>query len=295
MEYCLRLGNGIGNKIFVLVYYLFKYPNDTIYVADQLSVHQKGTSEEKIWHLYPELLNNPTLKFVSFKKYLQLKEAGMSKLNDDFQTPLHNVEGFSKLSIRKYFKVRSDLDYLAEKYDLDTGLFVHFRLGDKFFINYESLQQGRSVNYVIMKPEFYLKYIKLFKGPVYIFSDSIEIAKCIFPDFNHAEEGVNETVYCFQNCKNAIISDSTMSIAALKLNNRRYNAIVPGYTILRKSLNVTPYFEKSTRVTVELDKSLMLTKKKDYADIISKCNANESSLNELRELYKKIRDVNTEE
>lgn len=295
MEYCLRLGNGIGNKIFVLVYYLFKYPNDTIYVADQLSVHQKGTSEEKIWHLYPELLKNPTIKFITFKKYLELKEAGMSKLNDDFQTPLYNVEGFSKLSIRKYFKVRSDLDYLTKKYDLDTGLFIHFRLGDKFFINYDLLQQGRSVKYVIMKPGFYLKYIKLFKGPVYIFSDSIEIAKCIFPGFNHAEEGVNETVYCFQNCKNAIISDSTMSIAALKLNNRRYNGIVPGYTILRKSLQITPYFEKSTRVTVELDRSLMLTKKKDYADIISKCNANESSLNELRDLYKKIRDVNTEE
>jgi hypothetical protein len=295
MEYCLRLGNGIGNKIFVLVYYLFKYPNDTIYVADQLSVHQKGTEEEKIWYLYPQLLNNPGIKFVSFKKYLELKEAGMPKLNEEFRIPLYNVEGFSKLSIRKYFKVRTDLDYLAKKYDLDTGLFVHFRLGDKFFINYESLQQGHPLNYVVMKPEFYLKYIKLFKGPVYIFSDSPEIAKCMFPGFNHAEEGVNETVYCFQNCKNAMISDSTMSIAALKLNNRRYNAIVPGYTIIRRNLQIAPFFESSARVTLELDKSLMLTKRKDYADIVNKCNANKSSLTELRELYKTIRDVNTEE
>lgn len=296
MEYCLRLGNGFGNKLFVLVYYLYKYPEDTIYVADQLSIHQKGTKEEKIYYMYPDLLNHPKLKFVTFKKYLELKESGMEKLNADYKVALYDVSGFSKLSVRKYFKPTQDLDYLKNKYDLDHGMFIHFRLGDKFFINLNSLSLKGNISHVIMKPDYYLKYLDSFNGSIYIFSDSIQITKCLFPDdprFHYVDEGVNETVYCFQNCKNAIIPDSTLSISALKLNNRKYNAVVCGYYISDNVMKPASYFTESDRITVEKDKSLLMTKKQEYVAVIDRCKINPVSFRELNDLYKKVHSINT--
>jgi hypothetical protein len=291
MEYCLRLSHGMGNKIMALVYYLSQYPNDTLYVADQVSVHQKGLPHEKIYYLYPELLKHPNLKFISFNEYLKIKET-MPKLGITFSDKIETIKknegeiivswnsifddgrGFKKTSIRKYFKPNTELDYLKKKYDFDKGMFVHFRLGDKFRENMKNFKEDKPIGYILMKPQYYLKYLNNFSGPVYIFSDEIEVAKCLLKDdrFEYTDEGTNEAIYCFQNAKHMIVSESTMSIVAMKLNSRKYQAIVPGYLIRETVVVSTKYATESEKTHLETDKNLILSKKEDYIKIIKECH-----------------------
>jgi hypothetical protein len=268
MEYLLRLINGIGNKIFILSYFLNKYPKDTLLIIDQQSHHQRGSAEEKIWYLYPELLNHPQIRFIKWKQYDELKGniPELQVTNDVF----HNIEGFSKA--KKWFAPNSEYSYLDDKYDFARGLFVHFRLGDKFIQNYQKVRKGAAKDYIVMKPEYYIKHIINAKGPVYVFSDQPRIAKCLLGDeYIYVDEGVNETMYCFQNARHLVLSESTMGFAALKLNNKRYYAVVPGHFIWEKKLVKTPYFEKSTKLEIEHDKDFILETKAEYEDIIQKC------------------------
>jgi hypothetical protein len=271
MEYLLRLINGIGNKIFILVYFLNKYPEDTLLIIDAKSHHQHGSEKEKIWHLYPKLLEHPKIKFIRWKEYDSLKLQGIKELeitNDIF----HNIEGFSEKAIKKYFKINSEYDYLKTKYDFVKGLFVHFRLGDKFIQNYQKVRKGASKDYIVLKPEYYLKYISEFNGPIYIFSDDPKLAKCLLgTNYEYPIEDTNETLYCFQNAKHLIISESTMSIAGIKLQTKKFKAIVPGYFIWEKKVIKTPYFKKDMNIEIENDELLILNTKSDYEDVIKKC------------------------
>lgn len=269
MEYLLRLINGIGNKIFILSYFLDKYPKDTLLIIDQRSHHQKGSAEEKIWHLYPELLNHPRIRFIRWNKYDELKEnvAELKVTNDIF----HSIEGFSKA--KKWFTPNSEYKYLDSKYDFVRGLFVHFRLGDKFVQNYQKVRKGAAKDYIVMKPEYYLKHIQNAKGPVYIFSDQPKLAECLLGgDYTYVNQDVNETMYCFQNARHFILSESTLGFAALKLNRKRYHAVVPGYFIFNKKMIRTPYFEDTASIEIEDDKAFILETKAEYEDIIRKCN-----------------------
>jgi hypothetical protein len=291
MEYCLRLTQGMGNKIILLVYYLLKYPDNKLYIADQVSVHQKGLPHEKIYYLYPDLLKHPKLKFISFEDYLKLKET-MPKLTVSFfkrhlDVPKHllppltvtwdsvfnELSGFNKTSIRKYFKPNLELEYLNKKYDMDNGMFIHFRLGDKFRENIKNLNEGRTIQYILMKPEYYLKHLKNFTGPVYVFSDEIEVARCLLKDdrFQYTNEGTNEAIFCFQHAKHMILSDSTMSISAMKLNSRKYHAVLPGYLIRNLVVKVTPFAIESEKVHIDTDKKLILSKLNEYKQIIKEC------------------------
>ena len=75
MEYLLVLKNGIGNKIFIIINFLHRYPKHTFYIVDRTTHHQEGTQEEKIWNLFPLLKEHPRIKFIRWKKYDELKRA----------------------------------------------------------------------------------------------------------------------------------------------------------------------------------------------------------------------------
>jgi len=270
MEYLLRLINGIGNKIFILVYFLHKHPRDTLLVIDQQSHHQRGSAKEKIFAIYPDLLDHPKIRFIKWKEYDELKGnvAELEVTNDIF----HNIEGFHKA--KKWFTPNPEYQYLESKYDLAKGLFVHFRLGDKFVQNYQKVRKGAPKDYIVLKPEYYLKHIQNAKGPVYIFSDQPSLAKCLLGgDFTYVNEDVNETMYCFQNARHLVLSESTMGFAALKLNRKRHHAVVPGYFVWQGKSILTPYFEESANVEIEDDKAFILETKAEYEDIIRRCKS----------------------
>ena len=270
MEYLLRLINGIGNKIFILVHFLNKYPKDTLLVVDQRSHHQSGSAKEKIWNLYPDLLDHPRIRFIRWSEYDNLKETvpELEITNDIF----HSTEGFPKA--KKYFTPNTLYDSLQDKYDFASGVFVHFRLGDKFVQNYQKVRKGAAKDYIVLKPEYYLKHIESAKGPVYIFSDQPKLAKCLLGgDYTYVNEDVNETMYCFQNARHLILSESTLGFAALKLNRKRYHAVVPGYFVWNKKMIHTPYFEESASIDIENDKEFILETKAEYEDIIRKCKS----------------------
>ena len=164
------------------------------------------------------------------------------------------------------------MKYLKNKYDFVKGLFVHFRLGDKFIQNYQKVRKGASKDYIVLKPEYYLKYISEFNGPIYIFSDDPKLAKCLLgTNYEYPIEDTNETLYCFQNAKHLLISESTMTIAGIKLQTKKFKAIVPGYFIWEKKVIKTPYFKKDMNIEIENDELLILNTKSEYEDVITKC------------------------
>lgn len=272
MEYILVLKNGLGNKIFILINFLHRYKNVTFHIIDKTSHHQERLSEEKIWHLFPKLKDIKNVSFIRWKEYDELK-----KKLPEFEIPFdifYSIEGF-KPKIKKYFKSNEIYDTLKEKYDLKKGIFVHFRLGDKFDLNLIELKNNKPPKYVVMKPEYYeyhISNLRMNDEPVYIFSDSIKIAKCLLSgEYTFVDEGANETFYCFQNARRVIISESTLSIAAVLLGSKKKDFIFPDFLYMPKEdgtykLIRSPYFNNG-----ETQKKFLLQTLEDYKDIIKKC------------------------
>ena len=261
MEYILVLKNGIGNKIFALVNILHKYPKTNFYVVEQQSHHKEG----KLIDMFPALKDLKYVKFIDWKEYDKLKDT-ISEVPIPSNI-YHSIEGFTP-SIKKYFKQDQSLDY-----DFTKGIFVHFRLGDKFDMNFQELKKSRPQRYVVMKPEYYLDHISALlekkDGPVYIFSDEPALAKCLLGNhFKYPNEDVNQTFYCFYYAKRVIISDSTLSIAAVLLGSKKKELVAPGY-IYNTSYKLvkSPYFAGDSN-----QKYLMKTLQ-DYKEVIKKCKS----------------------
>jgi hypothetical protein len=265
MDHLLVLKNGIGNKIFMLINILHKHPKSNFFIVEQQSHHKEG----KLVDLFPALKDLRNLKFISWKEYDKLKET-----IQDISVPdsvYFDISGFTS-SVKKYFKT-TDYDSLKQKYDFTKGIFVHFRLGDKFQSNFNELKKSRPIRYVVMKPEYYLDHIaELLEkkdGPVYIFSDDPSLAKCLLGDgFEYPDEDVNETFYCFRNAKRTIISDSTLSIAAVLLGSKKKDLVSPDFLYMPPSYKLvkSPYFSGG-----ESDPTYLLKTLEDYKEIIKKC------------------------
>jgi hypothetical protein len=274
MDYLLILKNGLGNKIFILVNFLHKYKNVHFHIVDGTSHHQEGLPEEKIWHLFPRLKEVSNVSFIRWREYDELK-----KTIPEFEVPFdifYVTSGF-KPSTKKLFVPASEYQALEEKYDFKKGIFVHFRLGDKFVQNYHKAKKGKELEYVVMKPEFYEDHISELRKkdePVYIFSDQPSLAKCLLTRDNYmfVDEGVNETFYCFQNARRVILSESTLTIAAVLLGSKKKDLIVPNFLIRpmnqgeQPKLIPSPYFSEG-----ESNKKYLLRSLTDYIDIVKKC------------------------
>jgi hypothetical protein len=272
MDYLLVLKNGLGNKIFILANMLHRNPKATLHIVDGKSHHQEGLPSEKIWHLFPELEKHPRIKFIRWKEYDELKKTmpELEVLNEIYYTS----EGF-KPATKKLFTPASEYEALESKYDFKKGIFVHYRLGDKVQINYHRLKKGKELQYVVMKPEFYIDHISELRKqnePVYIFSDSPKEAKCLLGDYTFVNEGTNETFYCFWKAKRVILSESTLSIAAVLLGSKKKDLVVPNFLITPPDasqpykLVKSPYFSHG-----ETNEDYILKTLADYNTLIKKC------------------------
>jgi hypothetical protein len=264
MEYLLILKNGLGNKIFALINVLHRYPKDKFIVLDKTSHHQEGLSEEKIWNLFPDLLKHPRIKFIRWSNYDAIKDS-IKELEFTW-TIFYEIDGFVP-SLKKYFHASEDFAYLEDKLDFKKGIFVHVRLGDKVQQNMQALKAKKPIRYIVMKPEYYQDYIlKLRKKdePVYILSDDLVLAEKILPGYEYPDLTVNETFYCFQNARRVILSESSLSIAAVLLSKKKKDLVVPNFLIMHyedksSKLISSPYFSEG-----ESNKKYIMKTMEDY-------------------------------
>jgi hypothetical protein len=292
--YIVKLGSGLGNKIFYLANILYKIKGNFL-VFDSKSVHQKGLDIEHVSYLFPSLKEHPRIKFIKSwkeydtllktipelpKSYLESDDKNCRKSKRiDFVYENHKAV-FKSTVIRKYFALNPVYSYL-DKLDLKHGIFVHFRLGDKVLINYNSLISGKKIEFILLKPEFYLDYIaKLRKKdePVYICSDSPKVAKCLLGDeFNYLDLDTNETFYCFRNCSRVILSDSSLTISAVYLGTKKKDLVYPNFYVRIFScegdgnplrVEKSPFFEGGGGVS---DPKYLLDTLSDYKKIIKQC------------------------
>lgn len=268
MDYLLVLKNGLGNKIFILINFLHKYKNVHFHIVDSKSHHQEGLPSEKIWHLFPKLKELSNVSFIRWKEYDELK-----KTMPEFEVPfdIYYVTSGFKPATKKLFVPAPEYEALEDKYDFKKGIFVHFRLGDKFRLNLTELRKGKPVKYVLMKPEFYEDHISELRKrnePVYIFTDEVPLAKCLLGDYTFVDEGANETFYCFQNARRVIISESTLTIAAVLLGSKKKDLVVPNFLNMPPDYKLvsSPYFSEG-----ESNKKYLLRTLTEYTDVIKRC------------------------
>jgi len=239
--YISYLKNGFGNKILQLLYLIHYYKNlkptpEKLYLVQAPSHHDKRTSNENILNIFPNLNKLKFLKFISWKEYDSIKKSNIPYTEiiyelDDWFTDIY----FTKLNsfLKSYLTINPIYKSLLPKYDIKNGIAIHYRLGDKLMINLK-----HSFRYVIMKPTYFIDHCKQMlqekTGPIYIFSDSIDLAKyllkelpsnlIIYPNIDYIE-----TFYLFTKFKRMIISDSTLSICAALLNKKASKIIIPYY------------------------------------------------------------------
>ena len=212
--YCV-ITQGFGNKVFdiiIMLYLKYKYKCN-IYVLVHLSHHNSKT-DPSISHLFPKLK-----KYINFMK--NWKQYNKIKVNKTIQTLWANdFETMSDLPrtldgtyiIRQQYKMYKFISIMYYKFkdkkfknvfDINTKLIsknilklhkedyvcVHIRYGDKLKIaikDYNNTTSVKDTSFIIFKPEYYIKLIKLFlkqvKVPIYIVSDSNSIVeKFILP------------------------------------------------------------------------------------------------------------------
>jgi len=272
---------GLGNKLFIIANIINKNRKYQIYFAEQISKHQVKNSEKKLKYVFPEILNSNNPKIISFKNFDILKNKGVKEI-------IYNTEIFADYTgfieqkdfLQKYLRIDSNI--LINKYDFDNSIFVHVRYGDKFNINYNILKnKSNDYFYTLLKESYYIdninKLIKEKNGNIYIFTDSPHIAKCFFKNkiknLIYINADVYEAFYCFTHCKRLIISESTLSIAAIYLNiNKDLQAIVPNFSYdINQNIINTP-FKYPSNIILENNKSYILNDIKDYYKITKECS-----------------------
>jgi len=276
------LKNGIGNKLLIITNIIHKYKNKEIYFLEQYSNHdQYDKSPEKLKYIFPNFNNNDyNIKIISWKLFDFLKEYGIKYIeytNDIFYDPsgLINISN----STRNLLKMNPKYDYLKDKYDLNNGIFVHYRLGDKFELNYKDCFKKRACQYALFTPKYYIDMINIMlkekQGLIYIMSDSIKVAECLLknkiPNLIFINEGTPETFFLMTHCNRLIISESSMTVAAAYLNNNNPQIIAPNFLInLNRKIIKNIYFDKQMVQFID-NKKYLLINKKQYDELYYKC------------------------
>jgi len=247
--------HGLGNKIFDLIIgsYIQYLNGGQIYFVNVRGYHDKKT-DSKIDEIFPNLKEN--IKFISETemhniknnikdKLLSLKKFHINSLDDlDFKNRYDGIYLFNIYYLYKYiyeiykifsekinknFKINNNLlnDKIKEISKTKYAA-LHIRYGDKLNI---SLEKDRTYDFLIYKPEFYIKMINKFirkNIKVYIFSDDENIVKKfildkIDNDLNKVEllQSTNvEALYLMSNAKYLVLSMSTLSIFAGLINKK---------------------------------------------------------------------------
>jgi len=285
MEYLVRLKYGFGNKLFILASMLHQNPKAILHILDTTTEHQEGNLKEKIWHLFPLLRQHPRIYFIRWTEYDELKKI-MPELNYEFDIFFAKFE--SKISsLKKYLVPTYEYDYLKNKYNFTEGIFVHYRLGDKVKINYDHLKKGKPIHFVVMKPEYYQDNIEKMRKnnePVYIFSDSPELAKCLLNDeYTFVDENVNETFYCFYYAQRVIISESSLSVTAVTLGPTK-EIVVPRY-VVSSLYDIEPLklIENPNFDYGDMEQTYILQTLQEYEKFINQCKKRKKITMTLKE------------
>jgi hypothetical protein len=215
--------------------------------------------------VFPKLKELEWLRLITWKEYDVLKKDNV-ELDPSFQ---FGKEDFIALKsfVKKYFVFDEKYDYLLEKYDTKKGIAVHMRYGDKIDINASLLRRGIHPMFLVLNKKFYEDYVRKFleekKGPVYVFTDSPHIQLDI-PGAQYVDEKTTETFFLLTKFKRAIISDSTLSIAAGYMNFLKHKFVVPAYRVQFDKGSIVPSrFVDSDHFELVQDTSYILAKK-DY-------------------------------
>jgi hypothetical protein len=275
--------NGLGNKLMTIINLIYKYSGKPIYFIEQLSHHQNRSFVEKLRYIFPNLNTDKDYSIMSWKLFDALQKEGIKETEYQDHEMYYTIPGFINLTTntRNLLKMNSNYDYLLNKYDLKNGIFVHYRLGDKFELNFNELQKNKVCKYALFRPEYYVesvsKMLKEKPGKVYILSDSIKVAECLLKDkISNAifvNEKTAETFYLMTHCNRFIISESSMTVCAVYLNNNNPQVIVPNFLIdprdKHKLINNIYFNDKI--VSFNNNKEYLLNKKDQYDKIYKLC------------------------
>jgi len=277
------LKNGLGNKLMTIVNLIHKYREKPIYFLEKQSIHQLRSFYDKLKYIFPNLNTDEKYSLMSWTLFDALQKHGIKETTYVDHDVFYRIPGFINLTdnTRNLLKMNSNYDYLQDKYDLKNGIFVHYRLGDKFEINYNDLNNNKSCSFILLKAEYYinnvLKMLKEKFGQVYIMSDSIEVAKCLLnnkiPNAIFVNEKTAETFFLMTHCNRLIISDSSMTVSAIYLNNNKPQVIAPNFVVDFYStckINNNFFFSKDM-VIFDNNKEYLLNTKGDYDIIYKQC------------------------
>jgi hypothetical protein len=216
------ISDGMGNKIWMTITYIYKFKhsnNKMLYILNKKSKHEQGNKSERIEEIFPKLKKLKWLKFIyDWKEYDMVKQdATIYEKSYDFDPVVFDMPLTN-------FTMNPDYKPLLKKYDTKNGIILHYRLGDKL----------TNPNYVIMKPEYFKKYVEKMlqekEGPVYLASDSMSKAVKLlgFPVIPVEEDAVS-TFYLLTKFHRLILSESTFGIVATYLNSVDHHAVIPEY------------------------------------------------------------------
>jgi hypothetical protein len=108
-------------------------------------------------------------------------------------------------------------------------------------------------------------------------SDSIKVAECLLknkiPNLIFINEGTAETFYLMTHCNRLIISESTMTVAAVYLNNNKPQVIAPDFLIDVRNNHklINNIFFSDKIVSFVSDKKYLLINKKQYDELYKEC------------------------
>jgi hypothetical protein len=247
---------GFGNKILMFLYAVYtlkKNKYDKLYIVQKDSHHDSGILEESFLYIFPKLKNIKWLEFISWKEYDKIKTETKDKIILDMNSnnwfTNKYILGLKKF-IKKYMKLNKI--YTTDNYDINNGIALHIRYGDKLIMNKQRINKGLKPEYIILKPEYYINNIKKINEnndkPIYIFTDSPDIvSKTILPQLTNAKicaEHYSKVFYLLTKIKKQIISESTLSICAgyfaQIFSKDKFEIIAPDYIINVTTLKIQP-------------------------------------------------------
>ena len=281
-----QIKEGFGNKLFMLMRYIMEFREihkqhkdvDTLCIVQTTSKHDEGIKSEDFEYIFPDLKSVSWLKFISWTEYDELKEDAFRVLPVDF---CFKKNDFLELRpfIKKAMKMNPIYEHLLDKYDTKKGIALHVRLGDKFNINYNQLGRRLPEKFLLMSPRYFIeetqKLLAARKGPVYIFSDSPEFADCLLkpalPDAILVDEKSAETFFLLTKFKRAVLSESTLGLAAGYMHFLKHQYVIPAYRLKLSNGTIykSPYVDEDV-FQLEDDTSYKL-KPSEYKEIHKTC------------------------
>ena len=218
---------GLGNKLFMLVYFMYLYKNlenvNKIYIVQKKSIFENQVID--LFHIFPNLKKLSWLVFINWDIYDKLKINTISintksenyslrllqnqkksiELTGNFNVTFDSV--YFKNYMKKYFIFSSSIkNKITLKNNVDQTILIHIRLGDKLSMIYNNIVKKNKNYYIVsvFTPEFYKHCVKKILKEnnnikyIYIFTDSKKIVqKHYIPVFQLAFK--NLSIRIFEN------------------------------------------------------------------------------------------------